>query len=82
MRIPSIRLTTNFIGLGSFLMAGLLTGCVHVGYEPSLPMPERPEVRFFRQSGNVCISESDARLLLKYTQKLDEFERDRAELLK
>ena len=64
-------------------LALLLTGCVHVAYEPALPMPVRPEITFSRCApGFICISESDANLLLKYSRQLREFEQERERLLK
>jgi hypothetical protein len=63
----------------------LLTGCVHVVTEPALPLPERPDIRFFRcglQDMWVCLTEADANALLRYVQKLNEWERARAELLR
>lgn len=62
----------------------LLFGCVHVAYEPGLPLPERPELRFFRcgpENVWVCLTEADANAWLRYTLKLNEFEAARARLL-
>ena len=61
----------------------LFVGCVRVLSEPALPMPVRPEVTFIRcVPVMICMTEADANKLLKYTQQLDEFEAERARLLK
>lgn len=63
----------------------LLFGCVHVVKEPGLPWPERPTVHFFRCGPEdvwVCMTEPEANGLLRYIQKLNEFEAARERLLK
>ena len=67
----------------ALLLAGCVAGCVHVAYEPALPMPTRPEITFSRCApGFICISEADANKLLKYSRQLLEFEQERNRLLK
>jgi hypothetical protein len=63
-----------------------LTGCVRVAYEPALPMPERPPIRFFLSpaaSGpaNVCLTQEDGDKLAKYLDKLNAFEEARERAL-
>jgi len=61
----------------------LLAGCVHVAYEPGLPMPVRPVISFSRCApGYICLTEDDANKLLKYSHQLLEFEQERSRLLK
>ena len=62
----------------------LLAGCVTVGHEPALPMPERPVITFYQHKagGPVCLSEQDAEALFRYVRKLNEFEAARERLLR
>ena len=60
----------------------LLTGCVSVAFEPDLPFPERPAVQFKNTPSGVCVSEDDAQAMLRWIQKLNEFEAARARQLK
>lgn len=63
----------------------LLTGCVHVATEPALPLPERPDIHFFRcglEDMWVCLTEADGNALLRYVQKLNEWEAARQEMLR
>jgi hypothetical protein len=59
----------------------LLAGCVRVAYEPALPMPDRPNIRFSLENGKVCLSEEDADKLAKYMDKLNAFDAARQRAL-
>jgi hypothetical protein len=57
------------------LIALLLTGCVHVAYEPALEMPERPKLHWtICGEKQLCLSEADADKLAKFLDKLNAFE--------
>lgn len=61
------------IGLGALL--AMLSGCVHVAYEPPLPMPARPAWHFFLcDTDKVCLTQADANALNRWLDKLDAFE--------
>ncbi|HJR01816.1 MAG TPA: hypothetical protein VKA83_09305 [Methylomirabilota bacterium] len=64
------------------ILAGILVGCVHVALEPELPLPVRPKIKFFRQQGNVCMTEDEADQLGKFADELDAFKAARERLLK
>ena len=66
----------------SLSLALLLGGCLSVAQEPALPFPERPSVRFLRTPVGICTTEPEAQEMVKWIQKLNEFEAARARLLK
>ena len=60
----------------------LLTGCVRVAYEPSLPFPEKPAWRFFLcDTDKVCLTQADANKLNKWLDKVEAFRAGRSRLL-
>lgn len=60
----------------------LLGGCVSVAHEPALPFPDRPAVKFYRTPVGICTSEAEAQEMIRWIQKLNEFEAARDRLIK
>lgn len=72
----------NGIRSVSLLALLALGGCVSVAYEPALPFPERPPVQFSRTPSGICTSEDEAQAMIRWIQKLNEFEAVRDRLLR
>ena len=64
------------------LVALLLGGCLSVAREPALPMPERPEITFYRTPAGICTTEPEAEQMVKWLLKLNEFDAARQRLLR
>jgi hypothetical protein len=60
----------------------LFSACVHVVYEPPLPMPIKPTWHFFIcDTDKVCLTQTDADLLDKWLDKLNAFEDGRQRII-